>query len=119
MEGRVYLNKVNIPEVNLLTEDVFVPRWNCYVIVSELTGFELDSYQQSLFDIRGSEIVNKRENHQAKLLRWALKDENGQYVFENVIDITKMPSQILNELFTVASRLNGMSKEENEVLEKN
>ena len=102
-------------------EDAEVPEWGGKVRVRVLTGAELDKYHGSLFTVKGKDVVQDRENFRTKLLVKCLIDDKGNRLFNDkeLEDLAGKSGAVLQRLYEIASRLNGMTAEEAEVLEKN
>jgi hypothetical protein len=120
MEG--YLKKDNILTVqDLPFEDVEVPEWKGKVRIRTLTGEEIDAYHSSMFEIKGRELIQRRENFRAKLLIRCIVDEKGERVFadDDLKSLSKKSGLVINRLYNVASRLNALEEGVEAVLEKN
>ena len=120
MEGFLTKDAI-IASEDLPYEDVDVPEWGGMVRIRVLTGSELDKYHSSLFTVKGKEVVQDRENFRTKLLVKCLIDGKGDRLFnDKELDIlSKKSGAVLQRLYDIASRLNGMTVDETEVLEKN
>lgn len=91
------------------------------VFVRSLTGRERDGFETACFAQRGKTRVLDTENIRAKLLVRAICDEDGKRVFDDadVASLGDMPSAVLDQLFTVAQRLSGLSPNDVEELAGN
>lgn len=113
--------------VDVQTEKVFVKEWGDDVIVRGLTGDELDAYQGSIrqfrrtLDGKGMEPVLVHEGMRAKLLVRCLVDEAGERLFRDgdASELGAKNGAVIDRLYDVASRLSGLSEDEQEALEGN
>jgi len=105
--------------VDLPHEDVEIPEWGGTVRVRTMTGSERDAWEQGLFDDKGK--IRRAKDIRASFLVLCLIDGEGNRIFKDA-DIPllgKKSSLVLDRLFTVAQRLNGLGKKDIEDLEKN
>jgi len=104
----------------LKREKVPLPEWGGDVWVRTMTGAERDDYEQEYLDAKkkaGDRVPNLR----ARLLVRTVCDEQGKPLLSqnDVDELGQQSADVLSKLFTVASRLNGLSKSDAEELEKN
>ena len=89
----------------------------CYLRV--LNGRERDAYDASVFDGATRNV----DNLSARLLAVCLCDDKGKPLFDNptagAAKIGRLPSPIVERLFNVARKLNGMGADNVEELAKN
>jgi hypothetical protein len=111
---------------DIQTEKVPVPEWGDEVIIRGLTGEELDAYQASRRQIRNlgtpqQEMVLIQDNARATLLVKCLVDEHGDRIFtDKDAGLLGMKNgKVLDRLYDVATRLSGLSEEEQEAMEGN
>lgn len=101
------------------SETVPVPEWGGDVIVGVIGGDERDRFE--LF--REQEVKKGRasEGFRALLVAMACKDENGKPIFkpEDVLALGKKSSFVLERVFRVALKVNGIGDEAIEATEKN
>lgn len=102
-------------------EDVDVPEWGGMVRIAVITGTDRDAYEASMYEMKGKEIKLNRDDMRAKLLARAIVDENLKRIFTDadIRELGKKSSKVIERLFTVAQRLNGMTDENIKELEKN
>jgi hypothetical protein len=102
-------------------EDVDVPEWGGMVRIAVITGTDRDAYEASMYEMKGKEIKLNRDDMRAKLLARAIVDENLKRIFTDadIRELGKKSSKVIERLFTVAQRLNGMTDESVKELEKN
>lgn len=102
-------------------EDVDVPEWGGSVRIAVITGSDRDAYEASMYDMKGKEIKLNRDDMRAKLLARAIVDEDLKRIFTDadIRELGKKSSKVIDRLFTVAQRLNGMTDESVKELEKN
>jgi hypothetical protein len=100
-------------------EDAEVPEWGGTVRIRTMTGSERDAWEQQLFDDKGK--IKKAKDIRASFLVLCLIDESGKRVFSDADRDTlgKKSSLVLDRLFSIAQRLNGLGKKDVEELEKN
>lgn len=117
------LSKQQILEADdLPREEVEVPEWGGSIWIRTMTGVERDFFEQSVI---GSHLNgNNRQNLtnvRARLVVLTAVDENGIRLFEekDADELGKKSSAVLDRLFAVAQRLNGLSRDDIEELEKN
>ena len=102
-------------------EDVDVPEWGGVVRLAVITGSDRDAYEASMYEMKGKEIKLNRDDMRAKLLARAIVDENLKRIFTDadIRELGKKSSKVIERLFTVAQRLNGMTDDNVKDLEKN
>lgn len=120
------LGREQILQANdLVTEEIAVPEWGGAVLVRSLTGEERDAYEASVVDQRGKDTKVNLRNARAKLVAWAVVDEQGERIFTqaDVQALGKKNASALQRVFDVAMRLAGISeadiKELTEEIEEN
>jgi hypothetical protein len=107
---------------DLDSEVVPVPEWGGAVRVRGLMAWERDDYEASCFPI--DDKGKRRENFanmRARLVVLCVVDDEGRPVFQrsDVGDLASKSAAALDRLYTVASRLSGLSARDVEDLEKN
>jgi hypothetical protein len=105
---------------DLKREKVSVPEWSgVKIFVRTMTGAERAIFEDELIaDGKSANVKNMRE----KLCAVTVVDENGNKVFTEKADVEKLgakSSLVLDRIFQVAMRLNGISNAEVEELAKN
>jgi len=102
-------------------EELDVPEWGGKIYVKALTGAERDAFESSVIEMRGSTRKINMRNVRAKLASMAICDEKGNRLFTDadVEALSKKSASALDKIFTVASRLSGISSEDEENLRKN
>lgn len=108
-----------IPDIQ--TEDVFVPEWNGTVRVKGLTAAERDAYETSIVQQRGKNVELNRQNIRAKLVVLTVVDQDGNRLFADT-DVRKLGEKsaaAVDLLYGTASRLAGLSKDDEDELAKN
>ena len=112
------------PALKLLGKDAFlnapplkheiveIPEMGGSVMVWEMSADEKDDYEDSCIAQRGKDRVFSLRGVRAKLCARALKDENGVRLFKDdqIGQLGKVGSAILDRIFPVASRLSALSK---------
>lgn len=122
-----YLTKNQILEAKDITfEDVEVPEWNGMIRIKCMTGSERDSYESALYEFHPStdgkgRVKLNRDDLRAKLLARTIVNEKFERLFSD-IEVKKLgekSAEVLDRLFAIAQRLNGLGKEELDNAEKN
>ena len=106
---------------DIQTEDVHIPQWGGTVRVKNLTASERDAFEESTTTQRGNNLELNRKNFRAKLVALCVVDEEGKRIFDDK-DIHKLGAKsaaAMDLLFAAASRLSGISKDDEEELLKN
>jgi len=105
----------------LVIESVTVDGLATPVYVRGLTGKERDGFEAACFVQRGKTRILNTDNIRAKLLVRAICDQDGVRLFtDNEVDVLgDMPAAVLDELFTVAQKLSGLSSTDVEELAGN
>lgn len=100
---------------DLPRETVNVPEWGGDVTVATMTGTERDTFEQELSDDKDNPIFR------ARVLVRCLTDEAGKPLFtaDDIEALSSKSAKALDRLYTVAKRLNGIGKDEQEELRKN
>ena len=106
---------------DIQTEDVHIPQWGGTVRVKNLTASERDAFEESTTTQRGNNLELNRKNFRAKLVALCVVDEEGKRLFDDK-DIHKLGAKsaaAMDLLFAAASRLSGISKDDEDELLKN
>jgi len=112
------LNKEQILQAkDCVTETVSVPEWGGDVLVRTLTGQERDEYEFALLGMGKKNFTNAR----ARLAALTIVDEKGNRLFtdKDIHALGKKSGKSLQRIFNVAQRLNNVTDEDIEELEKN
>ena len=106
---------------DIVTEEVEVPEWGGSVLVKSLTGAERDSFEQSILIKRGDRYDANMSMVRAKLAAVSIVDEEGQRLFGDgdIKALAAKNAAALDRIFTVASRLSGISADDADELAKN
>lgn len=100
-------------------QKVEMPDWGEPVYIKGMSAAEKDDFEaaQVSLNAKGKALHNFR----ARLVVATACDEQGNRVFsdEDVDALGELPAKDVAKLFDVATKLNGMSKEDVEDLEKN
>ena len=99
-------------------ERVHVPEWGGDLYVRGMTGRERDAFLAGALDGKGNVDLH---NMTAKLVASTTVDEAGQRIFSeaDVEMLAAKSAAALSRIFTIASRLSGISREDVEGLGKN
>lgn len=103
------------------TEVVPCPEWGGDVIVRTMSGAERDAYEGECLTIRGKSVEINRANARGRLLVRCLVDEAGDPLFKraDADELGAKSGAVLDRLFAVAQRLNGVTKADVDELAKN
>lgn len=116
------LTKEQIVAVNdITTETVSVPEWGGYVLVKVMSGTERDAFESSIFEQKGKDIQRNLGNLRAKLVSKCLVDEKGNRLFSDkeIEIIGKKSAKVLDRIYEVCVKLNGIGPKDVEELTKN
>jgi hypothetical protein len=105
---------------DLPTETVEVPEWGGEVIVTLMTGEARDAFETSVYGLDGKQ--RDFTNATAKLVSATVVDEKGRRIFntpQEVEALGRKSARALNRIATAARRLNAISREDLEEMEKN
>lgn len=107
---------------DLPRQEVEVPEWGGSVIVRTMTGNQRDSFEKSTLERKPSgELELVLQDMRAKLLVRVVVDENDEPLFTEADykELGQKSAKVLDRLFDVASKLNGISAADVEELAKN
>ena len=106
---------------DLKTETVPVPEWGGDVIVRTMSGTERDAYEQAIFERNGKDSKFNMDNMRARLCAGCIVDDKGACLFsaQDAAELGKKSGKVLDRIYTVATRLCGMSAEDIDTLAKN
>jgi len=117
---------MSIKEDILATEDrnfeeMPVPEWKTTLRIYEMNGTERDAYEATLYEVKGEKVDVKRDNMRAKLLVHCLYDTDDNRLFSDadVQALGKKSAKVLDRLYQAAQRINAMTRENQDLLEKN
>lgn len=97
------------------TEDVQVPEWGGTVRVRALSGAERDAYEAGLVQLRADGTRRlTMQNARARLVSLSVCDEQGGRVFSDadVAELGDKSAAALERVFSVASRLSGLTDDD-------
>ena len=99
-------------------EQVELPEWGITAFVRTMRAGERDAWEQEMI---GKGEGERRENLRASLVARCLVDSSGQRVFADadVVALSAKAAGPVDRAFAVATRLNGLSQNDVEELEKN
>lgn len=112
------LNKEAILAANdRKTEDLEVPEWGGVVRVSTMTASERDKWETETY----GDGKPKTEDFRARFVALCLVDENGVRIFSDkeVGELGKKSAAALQRVFAAAQKLNALTADEAEKIEKN
>ena len=104
---------------DIVIERLEIPEWKGHIFIKSMTGNQRDEWE--------THIVRSRDAaHRAVLLRGRLAcisacHEDGKPLFTmaQITEVGKKNARALNRIFDASTKLNGLTKEEIESLEKN
>ena len=102
-------------------ETVHVPEWGGDVQVSTMSSTDRDVWENELFDMKDGKAkstVAARKYMRASLVARCITGEDGKRVFENkdIPALAEKNARAVDRVFTVAQRINGITKEDQEEL---
>lgn len=102
---------------DLTTETVNVPEWGGDVDLRALSGLDMEAFQASIRDADGKIVGRVRE----RFLAYSIVDGIGARVFadDDIEALAKKNPLVLNRLFEVAQRINGLGAAEQAAIAKN
>lgn len=103
------------------TVEVQIAELGGAVRLQELTGAEMSEWQGKITAQRLENRKVQMKNRDAQLICLCLVDENGQRLFDDdeAAGIGEWGASVVKKLFDECAKLNGLTKEEAEDLEKN
>lgn len=104
-------------------EKVEIPEWNGHVFVRSMTGLERDRYEASVVQRskNSSEVEVILEGARGRLVALTTCDENGNLIFEesDLKELNERNANVLDRLFTISSRLSGLTQDDMDELTTN
>lgn len=102
-------------------EKVVVPEWGVTVYVKSLTSRESDAWEESNTVKVGNEYQANRDNMRARYLVRCLVDEEGTRIFVDIdaVELGKKSGAVIDRLWTIAAKLNGVLESSVKDLAKN
>ena len=102
---------------DLTIQVVSVPEWGGDVIVKTMSGVERDAFEASI--VQGG--VTDTRNIRAKLAAMSVVDSSRNLMFTqaDIVELGNKSAAALDRIFTVASKLSGISQSDIDELEKN
>ena len=96
------------------SELVPVPALAIKVRVRGMTGAERDAFEASCFEGRGKKRQFTMNNLRAKMVAFCCVDDAGKRLFtdDDAVQLGKVRADVIDQLFSVAQRLSGMSNED-------
>jgi hypothetical protein len=103
-------------------EEIEVPEWGGSVLVRGMSGRERDAFEVSMRDQRtGQRVPGALNNLRAKIAARCVVDDDGDRVFSDsdIAALGEKSAAAINRIFDVASRLSGMSEEDEKEMTAN
>jgi hypothetical protein len=99
---------------DIVIEDVFVKPWNAWYRVRSLTAAQRGAWQRSCLVGRGKDQEVNLQESTARLVAWAVVDENGKPIFSeaDILKLKKKSSVAIELIGEVAARLSGIGEKE-------
>ncbi|WP_306186976.1 hypothetical protein [Streptomyces sp. MK5] len=102
-------------------EDVDVPEWGGTVRVRGMSGTDRDKFEAAMLskDMQSVSKDTALERYRARLAAACLVDENGRRMFRSDAEIKRLgekSAQALQRVVDVASRLSGLTQEDQDEL---
>jgi hypothetical protein len=119
---KAMLNRSQILEAtDLGFEEMEVPEWGGSVRVRTMTGAERDAFESEIYEMKGESVKFNRENFRARLLVRTIADEKNDRLFSDadIAVLGKKSARVLDRLFAIAQKLNGISAADREEMVKN
>jgi hypothetical protein len=116
------LTKEQILSTNDLDyEEIEVKEWGGKIRIRCMTGTGRDEFETAIYQIKGDEIEANRENFRAQLLSRVICDEDNKLLFgsKEVKALGGKSGRIIDRLFEVAQRVNGIGQQDIEEMTKN
>ena len=104
------------------SKTIEIPEWNGEVRLKAMSGAERESLEERVYETVGDKLqMKKGVSYIPELLVKSWCDDDGNRLFQDdEIDLIKAKdSTILAKLFKVAAEVNGLSGDEEKVIEKN
>lgn len=104
-----------------LSPPIPCPEWGCTLHVRTLTGEERDEFEEGSLVAKGKKKEISLRNIRARLVELSACDETGKPVFRpgDAKRLGEKSAAVLDRLFAAAQKLNGITDEDVEELEKN
>ena len=82
-------------------------------IVKEMNAKDAGEYESSLYTVVGQTVKYNTKNAKEKLVLRTLCEVNGDRIFgdNDIALIGKLPASVVDKVFQIASKLNGLEKE--------
>lgn len=92
-----------------------VKEWGVTVFIRPMNGIERDALEGENFKVTaGKETTFNRQNFRARVLGRCLVDENGLRLFNDaeLVQLGQKSAKVLDRLCAIASRISGITKED-------
>ena len=99
---------------------VNVPEWGGDVKIAAMTACERDAFEASMLDTKGKGDAKRLQNFRARFVASCIVDDDGNRLFsdKDIVALGKKSSAPISRLFDECRKLNGMTDEDVEELEK-
>jgi hypothetical protein len=106
---------------DLPKELVTVPEWGGDVYIATMTAGDRDAYEMSVATMQNGKMKPDMRNIRAKLVSRCLVDQDGDRICteDKINDLSKKSSKVLDRLFDIASKINGINEVDQVKIAKN
>lgn len=106
-----------------ISDPIPCPEWgaDCVLYVKGISGAERDSFEEACFIKRGKRRELSLQDVRAKLIVLAACEKDGKPVFRPGDEkwLTRKSGKVLDRLFSVAQKINGITEEDIEEIAGN
>jgi hypothetical protein len=104
---------------DLKVEKLKIPEWNGEVNIRTFSAKERDAFESMIFESQNSETTTP--NIRARFCQLVLVNDSGELMFseKEVAELGKKSASALDRIFSHAQKLNGLTNDDVEELEKN
>lgn len=122
--GRTFLSKDQIINAqDIFDEEVFVPEWNGYVTITTMPAGERDEWESTMVTKKEDGTVEGNlANWRANLLSRTMINKKRRLLFPNPQDIlalAKKSGKVIDRLYDIAAKLNGIGEKDVVAMTKN
>ena len=107
---------------DLKKETIYIPEWGGDVILRSMKAIERDRFEDSMFEGKGKNRHENFRNLRARFLSEVLIDDNDKRLFptpKDIEDLGQKSAGVLDRLFSIGRKLNGMTDTDVEEITKN
>ncbi len=102
-------------------EEIEIKEWGGKVRLRCMTGTERDAFEAAIYKIKGDKVEANRENFRSELLSRVLCNKDNKLLFNprEVKALGGKSGRIIDRLFEIAQKINGIGQSDIEKLTKN